>query len=692
MDLKQAKFTQVVNNVEVISAADKFSRNASVSDTFQMPDVLHTGPGSRAELAAADGTITRVGANTVFSYDTANRTIDLQQGSLLFHSPHGKGGGTIRTGSATASVIGTTIIVTCTPNGGFKLLDLEGETEVRFLNGLKQHLEPGQMTFILPGGTQPSPIIIFRLDTQSKGSLLLNGFDHPLPSIARIDAEITQQLLEILNNRVGDTGLLVGNNATPNSVQVFQDLQTVNSQIHEQAFRNNNSGNSGNNSGGVTVTDGGSVITANDGNVTINGDETITASDEIWTGGVEISTGDTVIISPSFPVDGNVTIGASGDIDISDNTTIFSSDSINILADGNIDIENSTIEANNSFLITAPSGSITLNGDAVYAANSVDFSSGGDIIIDNSPISATAANSDSLSTSTGGTISISSGGTLTIAGQDGVNDFGYDFGADGSVTLSGTLGASISDALIKTLDGDPGDTVTVSSDGDISLQTSELDSDGLINLTAGGDIDLESSILMAGDSISITATTGSATLNGDTITAVNNSDITANTGITVSGTSITADPNVGTISLNNSSGVTTINNGSSMQAFYISVNSPDGILLDGTSGTISGNQLDLNSGNADGTDEIDVQNADLTSFATINMAAHTINLTSVAFGGASMVNLHSFFGLLAPLPNSGAASLPGFVNFITGVTYGGDAAENHVNPGSGPGIYISTLP
>jgi hypothetical protein len=129
-----------------------------------------------------------------------------------------------------------------------------------------------------------------------------------------------------------------------------------------------------------------------------------------------------------------------------------------------------------------------------------------------------------------------------------------------------------------------------------------------------------------------------------------------------------------------------------MQAFYISVNSPDGILLDGASGTISGNQLDLNSGNADGTDEIDVQNADLTSFATINMAAHTINLTDVAFGGASMVNLHSFFGLLAPLPNSGAASLPGFVNFINGVTYGGDAAENHVNPGSGPGIYISTLP
>ena len=152
----------------------------------------------------------------------------------------------------------------------------------------------------------------------------------------------------------------------------------------------------------------------------------------------------------------------------------------------------------------------------------------------------------------------------------------------------------------------------------------------------------------------------------------NNVNITAGTGISVSGTSISADIDVGTISLNNASGVTTINNGSSMQAFYISVNSPDGILLDGTGGTFSGNQLDLASGNVDGTDEIDVKNADLTAFATINMAAHTINLTDVAFGGASTVNLHSFFGLLAPLPNTGALSLPGFVNFISGVTYGGD--------------------
>ena len=198
IDFKQAKFTQVVNSVEVISS-DQARHPAEVNGIFKIPDVLRTGAASRAELVADDNTITRVGANTVFSFDPANRTIDLRQGSLLFHSPHGKGGGTVHTGSATASVLGTTIVVTTTPNGGFKVLVLEGEAEIRFLNGLHTTLTPGQMTFVLPGGGT-SPIVIFRLDKETSGSLLVNGFNEPLPSWSKIKTEITRQLI-LLSNR-----------------------------------------------------------------------------------------------------------------------------------------------------------------------------------------------------------------------------------------------------------------------------------------------------------------------------------------------------------------------------------------------------------------------------------------------------------------------------------------------------------
>lgn len=223
IDLKEAKFTQVINDVRVISASDHGLYAAAVNDIFKMPDVLRTGAASRAELVADDKTVTRVGANTIFSYDKENRTIDLQQGSLLFHAPHGKGGGAIHTASATASVIGTTIIVSTTPNGGFKLLDLEGRAEVRFLDDAKERLQPGQMVFVLPGGKH-SPIVVFRLDEETKGSALVNGFNTPLDSLPLINEQIAAQTKLIRSGRAVDTGLLAGNWASDNSVQAVSDV------------------------------------------------------------------------------------------------------------------------------------------------------------------------------------------------------------------------------------------------------------------------------------------------------------------------------------------------------------------------------------------------------------------------------------------------------------------------------------
>ena len=222
--------------MQIISGADKTTRAATLNEPFNVPDVLRTGPNSRAELVAADQTITRVGANTVFAFDPANRTIDLQKGSLLFHSPKGKGGGTIKTGSATASVLGTTIVVTTTAQGGFKLLVLEGEAEVKFLNGLKQHLSAGQMTFILPGGGM-SPIIVFRLDANNKGNQLVQGFDRPLPASSKLGDAILRQIKLISKGRAQDTGLLVGDQATttqveavdPNAAQDFLKQQNPSS-------------------------------------------------------------------------------------------------------------------------------------------------------------------------------------------------------------------------------------------------------------------------------------------------------------------------------------------------------------------------------------------------------------------------------------------------------------------------------
>ncbi len=234
IDLKESKFTQVVNDVQIISTTDNSKHSAAVDGLFKMPDVLRTGPGSRAELVAADNTITRVGANTIFSFDAANRSIHLDQGSLLFNSPKGKGGGNIHTAAATAAVLGTTIIVVSTPEGGFKVLTLEGTAEVQFLKGLKRRIQAGQLIFVLPGGL-PGPILAFRLDQQVANSRLVTGFSKPLASLSKVNAQISQQAKQIASGRATDTGFLLGNSATSTTVQILNPIAQVNAVANASA-------------------------------------------------------------------------------------------------------------------------------------------------------------------------------------------------------------------------------------------------------------------------------------------------------------------------------------------------------------------------------------------------------------------------------------------------------------------------
>ena len=73
-------------------------------------------------MTAPDQTITRVGANTVFTFEAGERSIRLESGSILFHPPAGVGGGTVRYRGTAAAVLGTTMICAVLPDGSFKIL------------------------------------------------------------------------------------------------------------------------------------------------------------------------------------------------------------------------------------------------------------------------------------------------------------------------------------------------------------------------------------------------------------------------------------------------------------------------------------------------------------------------------------------------------------------------------------------
>ena len=216
--ISQSIFTDVVKDVNVIAGATKATTAAKVNGEVKAPDLVRTGADSRAELTAPDQTITRIGANTVFSFEPVGRNLRLEQGSVLFHAPAGKGGGNVKTGGASAAVLGTTIIVVATPNGGFKVIVLEGKGKATLPNGSSRTLKAGQLVFVLPAGGGFSQVLNINLGALVAGSQLINGFSHALPSLALINAAIRRQNGALAKGSAEDTGL------SPNTLAASPNL------------------------------------------------------------------------------------------------------------------------------------------------------------------------------------------------------------------------------------------------------------------------------------------------------------------------------------------------------------------------------------------------------------------------------------------------------------------------------------
>ena len=231
--LRESTFTQVINDVSVLTLPAQAAKTARVDDLVRAPEVVRTGAKSRAELKAPDQTLTRVGANSVFSFEGAGRDMKLEQGSVLFHSPKGKGGGTIKTGGASAAVLGTTVIVAATRDGGFKTIILEGRGRVTLANGKSVDLQAGQLVFVLPGGKDFGPVLTINLGKLVAGSNLVRGFKGDLPSFGEIERAIAAQDQRIAKGKAEDTNYLVGDSATRDDVKVI-DANTQDIAVREQ--------------------------------------------------------------------------------------------------------------------------------------------------------------------------------------------------------------------------------------------------------------------------------------------------------------------------------------------------------------------------------------------------------------------------------------------------------------------------
>ena len=109
MPLSSATVTRVENKVSYgqVRGDRSETRLARPQDVIKASDFLLSESDSRAELKYEDGSIIRIGQNTIFTFDAKNRVLNLQKGTLVFYIPKGAGGATIKTPSITAAITGT---------------------------------------------------------------------------------------------------------------------------------------------------------------------------------------------------------------------------------------------------------------------------------------------------------------------------------------------------------------------------------------------------------------------------------------------------------------------------------------------------------------------------------------------------------------------------------------------------------
>lgn len=120
-----ARVTRVIKDVTLLPH-QAASRPATVSDNVTGGTAVRTGTESRAELTFKDETITRLGANTIFSFNEGSREVDLSGGAILMQVPRDGGESKIVTMSITASITGGTALLESNKNWPIKFLVLEG--------------------------------------------------------------------------------------------------------------------------------------------------------------------------------------------------------------------------------------------------------------------------------------------------------------------------------------------------------------------------------------------------------------------------------------------------------------------------------------------------------------------------------------------------------------------------------------
>jgi hypothetical protein len=210
--LTEAQVTKIINQVNLVDPQNG-ERPAVVRDVVKDDLGVETGVKSRSELLFQDNTLTRLGAETFFSFKTGTRDLTLEKGSMLLQVPKGLGGAKIHTAAVTAAITGTTIMMEYVPKKYIKVIVLEGSLRLSrngFL-GDSVVLTAGKMVIMRPDAKNiPEPVNV-DLQHVVKTSTLVNFPNaEPLPSMSLIEDAIAAQQRQLANTNLVPTNLVIG--------------------------------------------------------------------------------------------------------------------------------------------------------------------------------------------------------------------------------------------------------------------------------------------------------------------------------------------------------------------------------------------------------------------------------------------------------------------------------------------------
>jgi len=207
-EFKDAEITTLKNIVE--HDAGQGAAPAKVSEKISENSKVTTAAASMAELTFGDSSITRIGANSVFSFQSKERLVKLDKGTALIHATPGNGGATVDCGGVTAAVSGSTFMASRSATGGavFVLLESSGSLKVTTPGGQMATILPGQAASTGTGAK--SSIQVFDVDVKKvmETTPLVSGFKE-LPSQAEINVVSEKQQAMIREGKIESLGVEV---------------------------------------------------------------------------------------------------------------------------------------------------------------------------------------------------------------------------------------------------------------------------------------------------------------------------------------------------------------------------------------------------------------------------------------------------------------------------------------------------